>query len=167
MTSGPPPVRFAREADLPLLAAIEDSGEELLATLMDTSHWGPSLAGQERAKEPGFILVAGSPPVGYAHVLDLHGHLHLEQLDVADGYRRRGVGSALVQEVCRVATARGAREVTLLTFADVPWNAPFYARLGFRVLAEPLPDFLRPLRDREIAVGLDRGGSRVAMVRDL
>jgi hypothetical protein len=24
--------------------------------------------------------------------------------------------------------------VTLTTFRDVPWNAPFYARLGFRIL---------------------------------
>ena len=164
MTSAPPPVRFAEAADLPCLAAIEDSGEALLATLMDTSHWGPSLSGEQRAAEPGFILVSGVPPVGYAHVLDIDGHLHLQQLHVMAGHRRRGVGAALVREVCRVAASRGAREVTLTTFADVPWNAPFYARLGFVPVLEPLPAFLQALRDREVEVGIDQGGRRVAMV---
>ena len=167
MTPDLPAVRFAEPADLPWLAAIEDSGEALLATLMDTSHWGPSLPGEQRAQEPGFLLVSGSPPVGYAHVLDLDGHLHLEQLDVMEGHRRHGVGAALVREVCRVAASRGAREVTLTTFADVPWNAPFYARLGFTPVPEPLPAFLQRLREGEIQVGIDQGGRRVAMGRQL
>ncbi|GAA2163411.1 GNAT family N-acetyltransferase [Pedococcus bigeumensis] len=167
MTPSRPVVRFAEAADLPWLQAIEDSGEALLATLMDTSHWGPSRSGEQRAEEPGFILVSGAPPVGYAHVLDLDGHFHLEQLDVMAGHRRRGIGGALVRAVCREAASRGAREVTLTTFADVPWNAPFYARLGFVPVAEPLPPLLRLVRDREIEAGIDQGGSRLAMVRTL
>jgi GNAT superfamily N-acetyltransferase len=165
--SAPDQVRFAEPTDLPLLQAIEDDGERAFDGLMDHSHWGPSLTGEERAGEPGFIMVAGRPPVGYAHVLDLDGHLHLEQLDVLGSHRRRGVGSALVDEVCRVAASRGAREVTLLTFADVPFNGPFYERLGFVEVPEPLPDFLVPLREHEKRIGLDAGGRRVAMVRRL
>ncbi|NNM44729.1 GNAT family N-acetyltransferase [Knoellia koreensis] len=165
--SGAVEVRFAEATDLPLLQAIEDDGERAFDGLMDHSHWGPSLTGEERAAEPGFMLVAGRPPVGYAHVLDLDGHLHLEQLDVLASHRRRGVGSALVQEVCRVAASRGAREVTLLTFAEVPFNGPFYARLGFAEVPEPLLDFLAPLRENEKRIGLDAGGRRIAMRRTL
>jgi hypothetical protein len=74
---------------------------------------------------------------------------------------------SLVEGICREAASRGHDRVTLRTFADVPWNAPFYARLGFVPVAEPLPPLLRLVRDREIEAGIDRGGSRLAMVRTL
>ena len=67
----------------------------------------------------------------------------------------------------RGAAEQGARGVTLRTFADVPWNAPFYARLGFTPVPEPLPAFLQLLRDREIRMGIDQGGRRVAMGRQV
>jgi hypothetical protein len=57
--------------------------------------------------------------------------------------------------------------VTLTTFADVPWNAPYYRRLGF---ADVPPGAqgpgLRRLRAHEAEVGLDRW-PRVAMARPL
>jgi len=56
--------------------------------------------------------------------------------------------------------------VTLRTYADVPWNAPFYAKHGY-VELDPLPAHLRPLADTEERMGLPRHGRRVAMVRDL
>jgi hypothetical protein len=34
-----------------------------------------------------------------------------------------------------VAAAEGRLAVTLTTFRDVPWNAPYYERLGFTVVA--------------------------------
>ena len=49
--------------------------------------------------------------------------------------------------------------------ADVPWNAPYYARLGFRVLApDQIGDGLRRIRGHEAALGLDRW-PRVVMYR--
>ena len=56
--------------------------------------------------------------------------------------------------------------VTLTTFRDVPWNAPFYARLGFRVI-EALSPGLQAIRDHERDIGDDAFGSRVAMQIDL
>ena len=54
--------------------------------------------------------------------------------------------------------------MTLITFRGVPWNAPYYERLGFRELAE-----------NEVTPGLaarnaDQGGNsyaRVCMLREL
>jgi len=37
----------------------------------------------------------------------------------------------LVRAVCEWATVSGYALLTLTTFRDVPWNYPFYARLGF------------------------------------
>ncbi len=43
-------------------------------------------------------------------------------------HERKGLGSALLEAVCELG------DVTLTTFRDVPWNAPWYARRGFEVL---------------------------------
>jgi hypothetical protein len=40
----------------------------------------------------------------------------------------------LLDRAAADAAAKGLRALTLTTFAEVPWNAPYYARCGFRVL---------------------------------
>jgi hypothetical protein len=62
---------------------------------------------------------------------------------------------------------RGIRALTLTTVAEVPWNAPSYARCGFRVRPDSeLSPALRAVKDREVAHGLHRW-PRVCMRRDL
>jgi hypothetical protein len=57
--------------------------------------------------------------------------------------------------------------VTLTTFRDVPWNRPWYERLGFRVLGEDeLGPELRARRDEEEHLGLP-AALRVCMRRDV
>lgn len=72
--------------------------------------------------------------VGFAQVEWVGGQPHLEELDVHPAYGRQGIGTALVQTVQRWARASGFSTITLTAFRDVPWNAPFYARVGFRTL---------------------------------
>ncbi len=159
-------VRLALPADLPSVQGIEDAADQVFAAVMDISTWGGCPTGQERVDEPGFLFVAAEADevVGFAHVLDLDGRAHLEQIAVLPDRARRGIGSALVEQVCRYAAEQGFAQVTLRTFADVVWNAPFYARHGFVVL-EPEPEWMAPLRESEERVGLTRQGTRVAMVR--
>ena len=158
-------VRPATAADLERLAAVEALGDALFETVFGELDWPPPPSGEERAAEPGFILVVGEPVVGFAHVLERGGGFHLEQLVVDPAHGRRGLGSALIDGVCRVVASRGALEVTLRTFADVPWNAPFYARHGFVELGVE-PEWMAPLRDVEERMGLIHLGRRIAMVRD-
>jgi GNAT superfamily N-acetyltransferase len=115
------------------------------------AHW-------DRFHEPGlaWVLEADGRVVGFALAELLDGALHLEQLSVLPEYGRRGFGSALVEHVCAVAGDRGLPAVTLSTFRDVPFNGPFYARLGFAALDESkLTPGLRACRDSETANGLD------------
>ena len=102
--------------------------------------------------------------MGFGHVLDLAGHWHLEQLVVDPAHGRQGFGAALLDAVCREVASRGGRRVTLRTFADVPWNAPFYARHGFVELVGE-PAWLAPLREAEERIGLMRHGRRIGMER--
>ncbi len=80
---------------------------------------------------------------------------------------RRGVGARLVSAVCEWAARERYAWVTLTTFRDVPWNRPFYERLGFRVIpsAEASPALSSILQD-EAQRGLDPA-RRVAMRREV
>jgi GNAT superfamily N-acetyltransferase len=112
------------------------------------------------------IFVAGRPSVGYVRIDEVDGLAHIEGLAVLPGMMRRGVGSALLEAACAWAGANGYRAVTLTTFAEVSWNAPFYAARGFVPLDEMTPD-LTERRDWERAVGLDGVGRRIVMRRAL
>lgn len=73
----------------------------------------------------------------------------------------------LLDHAASLAAADGLPALTLTTFAHVPWNAPYYARCGFRVLADiELTLGLRAIRRREAALGLD-WWPRVCMRHDL
>jgi len=55
----------------------------------------------------------------------------LHHLAVDPGFRRRGIGSALVREVETRLRARGCLKVNLLVFADNSEARAFYRRLGY------------------------------------
>ncbi|SER69733.1 GNAT family N-acetyltransferase [Streptomyces qinglanensis] len=121
--------------------------------------------------EAGGLWVAtdddgGGPPVAYALTEPVDGCLHVEQLSVHPDRARRGIGRALLDHLAVRAAAERIPALTLTTFTDVPWNAPYYARLGFRTLAaHELGPGLREIRSRETAAGLDRW-PRVCMRRE-
>ncbi len=140
----------------------------------------PSVAELERYRVAGLAWVvvpddaspAGSP-AGYVvvDVLDgalpgpAGGALHIEQVSVDPAFARRRFGRRLIEHVVDEARARGLPFVTLTTFRDVPWNAPYYERCGFEVVPPPEqgPALVR-VRAVEAARGLD-AAPRVAMRR--
>ncbi|RAJ56104.1 acetyltransferase (GNAT) family protein [Streptomyces sp. Amel2xB2] len=110
---------------------------------------------------------AEETPVAYVMTEPVDGALHIEQVTVHPASARRGIGRALIEHVARRAAAAGHPALTLCTFAEVPWNAPYYERCGFRVLAEDeLTPGLRRIRAEETHAGLDRW-PRVCMRREL
>ena len=78
-------------------------------------------------------------------------------------YGRQGLGRLLIWAVVDWATAGGLPALTLLTFREAPWNAPYYASLGFGPLADTaLTPGLLALRVHGAELGLDRD-ARFAM----
>ena len=95
----------------------------------------------------------------------LDGQPHLEELDVLPAWGRRGIGTALVHAVVEWARGEGFAMLTLRTFRDVAWNAPFYERLSFAALdADAGSAALRELPEVERRLGFDLA-RRVTMVR--
>ncbi len=157
-------VRPARPDELPELIEVEIAADRLfpLAGYGET----PGPATVEDLQQAACVLVSGDPAVGYARVEVLDGHAHLESLSVRPKYMRQGRGSALVTAAIVWAAEQGYDRMTLTTFADVPWNGPFYAQLGFVELAELSPG-LAETRAAERDLGLDAMGRRIVMVRSL
>ena len=105
--------------------------------------------------------------VGFVVVDILDGGAHIEDLAVAPPAERRGHGARLLEMASRWAPIAGLAGVTLTTFRDVPWNAPWYERRGFRVIdPDEITPQLRGRRDEEDARGLP-ADLRVVMRRDL
>ena len=93
--------------------------------------------------------------------------MHGGQVSTRPAQARRGIGADLIEHVAGWARERGSAVLTLTTFVDVPWNGPYYERLGFRALpAETLGAGLAGIRAEEAAHGLDRW-PRQAMRRSL
>ncbi|GAA3470511.1 GNAT family N-acetyltransferase [Nonomuraea roseola] len=106
-------------------------------------------------------------PVAYLIADLVDGNLHIEQVSVHPRSARRRVGRRLIDHLADQATATGIPALTLTTFTDVPWNAPYYTRCGFVTLNDnDLTPGLRAVRRREAAHGLDRW-PRVCMRRNL
>src|SRR4051794_17807146 len=161
-------VRPARAADLKQLAPIEEAGgalfEEAFGDLTGDPLMAPAPRGGDRDDTPGFLLVVGpvGGPVGFVHVELVDGFAHLAQLSVHPDAMRQGVGSALVRAAKREARELGFDRLSLTTYRDLPWNGPFYARLGFGEAPPPEPFELR-VRREERRLGLDRHGPRSVM----
>ncbi|WP_311244372.1 GNAT family N-acetyltransferase [Microbacterium sp. WCS2018Hpa-23] len=163
-------IRAAVSEDAEVLHAIEAHADALLIDSLGAPEWPPPGNGAERLGAPGFVLVIEDPedssPVGFVHVLDADGHAHLEQLSVLPSSGRKGYGRRLVGAALDEARERGYRRMSLRTYAEVPWNAPFYASCGF---LESIPEtpFQRGLVDTEASLSLDRYGRRVQMTVEL
>ena len=160
----------ARANDLPLLPAIELAAARLLAGHAPESVLTETTSDDElkdaHARGHLWVALADDVPVGFAHVKVLEPTVvHLEEIDVHPDHGRRGLGRQLVMAVCAGTARDGFRSVTLTTFRDIPWNMPFYARLGFQVISPAhLSSALRAVIEDETRRGLDPT-RRVAMGR--
>jgi len=182
-----PQIRPAVAAELPRLQDIERSaGEPFRALGMPeiADDDPPGLDLLERYRAAGHAWVAEHKadtadstdatdmtqlPVVLAYLVGepVDGAFHIEQISVHQSAAHRRVGQALIAYVADRARDQGLAGLTLTTFHEVPWNAPYYERIGFRILDESeLTPGLRKIRAAEAEYGLDRW-PRVCMRREL
>ncbi|MCD0419938.1 GNAT family N-acetyltransferase [Rubrivivax sp. JA1024] len=167
-------IRHARDTDAPLLPAIERSSGEIFR-LSPGLEWiaDDDVQSEQRHRAliaDGLALVAELPDYGI--VAFLNGEvqpdaLHIWQMSVHLDRQRRGIGRRLIDAAQHFATDHGVAALTLTTFRDVPWNEPYYQRLGFITLGDDdLCPRLRAVLDAEEQAGLPKA-RRCAMRKRL
>lgn len=163
-------IRPAALSEFSLLPELEADADQAFGELTVPLPYGdfPPPGTAEDYAEAFHIMVAGRPPVGFVQLEIVDGLAHLEQLAVSPAFSRQGIGRALVTAAKAWAQEAGFSVMTLTTFAQVPFNAPFYASCGFVELpqGEWGPE-LAQIRAKEVNMGMDRFGPRVAMAISL
>ncbi len=166
-------IRLARPADAEALPPIERAAGELFQTVEGLAgvagmHAIPADE-QRRMIRKGHSLIAESEGeiVGFLSTEPFDRELHIREFSVHPDHQGRGIGSVLLRAVAIDAHNSGFRAVTLTTFADVPWNGPFYARHGFETISD-LAAHPRLAADieQEVEHGLPRE-RRIAMIKFL
>lgn len=166
-------IRLARAGEAALLPPIERSAGESFRALPGFADWADGEIVPAAFHAPliaaGTVWVAdeAGAPVGFASTERVGDELHIWELNVRQDRQGRGLGRRLVETVADAARRERLAALTLTTFREVPWNAPFYARLGFMMIeGDVMGQRLRAILDHETAQGADPA-TRCAMRRPL
>jgi GNAT superfamily N-acetyltransferase len=166
-------IRPARRADLTAVFQVEMSTGPMFAAfgMSSAALDGPPDLNERRdqidAERVWAAVDDEDRPVGFLALEVVDGDAHIAEVAVEPAHGRRGIGRELIEHVAEWACAAGFTEMSLTTYAEVPWNAPYYERCGFRVMDESAwTPGLRAIREAEIAAGLDEW-PRVCMNRPL
>lgn len=147
-------IRLARKGDMKaikeieLRAATRFKGTGLIDDLLD-HHFDQEILKQLIAESLVWVAEevpsnqlqdeakpALSGPVGFAIASVLGPIAYLEELAVLSNHGRQGLGRRLVETVAEWARASNFPHLSLSTFVNIPWNAPFYTTLGFEKLPQ-------------------------------
>lgn len=166
-------IRPVRHEELPKLQSIEQAAAQLFRDTPQS--WiaddeGMSLENFKHWYTHGRIWVAvdaDDQPVGFAIAREVDGAAYLHELDVHPRHGRQGLGARLIDTVVTWAHENEYPAVTLATCSNIPWNAPYYTRLGFRVLQDDeLGPGMQTVRAHELEAGWPPE-ERVCMIRML
>ena len=115
------------------IRSVAASDVDAVHRLLSTNGWAHRIADIEHlgqlisASQQAVIAVAGGEIVGFARAIsDGMSNGYLSLVMVAEPFRRRGIGQALVQHI----VGSGA-DITWVLRAGRPGAAEFFAKLGF------------------------------------
>jgi GNAT superfamily N-acetyltransferase len=132
-------IRRALASDLHSMALIEFEAAKRFATagmpevaqMTREDMFPQDSARQLQAEGSLWIAAHNERPVGFAAAEDADGYGFLYELDVLPAHAGHKLGWSLVNAVEMWAREKRLKGVTLATFRDIPWNAPYYGRMGF------------------------------------
>ena len=160
-------IEQATAGHVPLLSAIEVAAAGIFPSGSIPDHIRSDFTPVDKLHEAvqnGLLWAAlehAGNPVGYAYVRLVDHAALLAQIDVHPNHMRKGIGAALIGRVAEGLRQRKLPALYLTTFTHVPWNAAFYARLGFTALDDAdTPQFLKDILEEEKRCGLT---NRIAM----
>ena len=130
-------LRLARPDDAELMPAIELAAAQIFASDPDLTNidfddtWEPVELRQMIGQGHCLVAHVGDEMAGFIVTEPFRRELHVWEMDVHPRFQCSGIGAGLLR-ACEVdARNSGFSALTLTTFRDLSWNAPFYSRLGF------------------------------------
>lgn len=154
-------IRPAVAADIPQIQEVEiDAGQLFrqagLNTIADDDPPDAETVAEHIAAGTAWVAAEGRVVAGYAVASVVDGEGHLDQVSVRRAFAGQGIGRRLIEQVARWAGEQGFEALTLTTFVDVPWNGPWYQRLGFQALTEAsCGPQLQAIREEERLAGIE------------
>ncbi|WDI31068.1 GNAT family N-acetyltransferase [Hyphococcus flavus] len=129
-------IRTGVKEDIPALCEIEhDAAQAYRAVGYDFCADGAVRDEEEhlRGINEGALFVSESEgePSGFILLWPVDGHAHITEISVATRFQQHGIGRALIDKGEEWARNAGYSAITLTTFTEVPWNAPFYRSIGY------------------------------------
>lgn len=154
-------IKPAQPEHIAALRAIELAAFETLrrAGAVNGSPVATSEEQFDQLRLEGVLLVALLPdgiPVGFAGAIITENWLHIAEMDVHPDWQQQGTGRRLLNAILSEGKMRGLQGATLTTDRFAPFNAVFYAALGFiPVEGDDLSPRLQTLLLEETLAGLN------------
>lgn len=145
-------IRFAQPQDVPgILALLRQVGKVHHQGRPDIFRGNAQKYGASQvlnllnvSATPIFVAVEGEKVLGYGFcqiktyandpVIQDHTELYIDDLCVEESCRGQQIGSAIYQQICRYATMRKCRSITLNVWCCNPGAMAFYEKLGLKPL---------------------------------
>jgi GNAT superfamily N-acetyltransferase len=130
-------IRPGRLSDVPFLGDVERSAAQIFRTAnLDSLADGPTvdppfLASMVDMKQLWVAVDRKDEPIGFVGGENIDGNFHLVEISVARPYQGKGVGKVLMEQMIEEVRRVGYKIITLTTYRDLPWNGPWYSRMGF------------------------------------
>jgi GNAT superfamily N-acetyltransferase len=151
-------IRFFARDDAVHLPEIERSAGRLFETVPDLAWLAQDavMSAQQHVDDmgDGLCWVAcddAKRRIGFLSAERIEDALHIWEVSVHAASHRQGIGRALIEHAATYAVQQELTALTLTTFRSVPWNEPYYHRLGFETLSQEMLD------DRLKAALIDEG----------
>jgi len=162
--------RDARLGEITEIRALERASAQRFVGVMDALAADEPTSAEVLAAriEAGGLIVAveGETVAGFVMFRPVETNAYVEQLDVLPAFAGQRIGARLLDAVAERAKTSGLAGLSLSTFREVPWNAPYYRRLGFAEVADAaLTPGMLAIRVEHLARGLDEA-ARVFMVKN-
>lgn len=161
--------RAADATDAEALSAIEDNAAIVFRRLggrfadIDFSAMTPQFyidaIGQNQII---WLVELRGEAVGFLRAKPVDNILYCAEMSVLKHHHGKGLGEKLINHFVSFAKAEGFSGVAGITYKNVPWNGPYYLRLGFSYLDDALiGEELRAIKTSEIENALSHAGERV------
>lgn len=130
-------IRLGRREDLVLLPEIERAAAKVFPVDRVDPYATRGISELQNALTEKLLWIAETKHqvIGFALCCQYDTYLNLREVSVHPDFSQQGVGRTLLSCIIENARLRESSGVTLTTFSDFQWNAPFYRSLGFEVMS--------------------------------